>query len=98
MRGESKSALKYLNELSKVDGLTQVKFASPVSRDPGNDMERFNIELQLDMKELRKSLKTLPAEASSEGAGVSPLPNAPPLLKKGGAGAVHNQAPKEGPR
>ena len=69
LRGESKSALKYLAELSKVEGLTEVKFASPVSRDPGNDLERFNIELQLEMKELRKSFKTLAAEASERGAG-----------------------------
>ncbi|MGC8490434.1 MAG: PilN domain-containing protein [Syntrophobacteraceae bacterium] len=81
LRGESKSALKYLTALSKIDGLTQVKFASPVSRDPGNDLERFNIQVELDKKLLRKSFKTLPAETATEGLGQSPLPKAPPPLK-----------------
>ena len=84
LRGEAKSALTYLTDLSKVEGLTQVKFASPVSRDPGNDMERFNIELQLDMKKIQKSFKVLPAETSVEGLGESPLPNVSPPLKGGG--------------
>ena len=33
LRGESKSAIKYLSELSKIEGLSDVKFASPVTRD-----------------------------------------------------------------
>ncbi len=111
LRGESKSALKYLTDLSKVDGFTQVKFASPVSRDPGNDMERFNIELGLDMKKLQKSFKTLPAETSVEGLTQSSLREAPSALKPGrlpakrkfyripgGARAVHNRAHGESRR
>lgn len=62
MRGESKSAIKYLSELSKTDGLTDVKFASPVTRNPSSDMERFNVQMQLDMSKLAKSLESLPAE------------------------------------
>lgn len=54
LRGESKSAIKYLSELSKVDGLTDVKFASPVTRNPSSDQERFNVQLQLDMDKLQK--------------------------------------------
>ncbi|MGC9195796.1 MAG: PilN domain-containing protein [Syntrophobacteraceae bacterium] len=81
LRGEAKSALKYLTDLSKVEGLTEVKFASPVTRDPGNDMERFNIELQLNMKELATNFRVLPAKASAEAAGAKPLPGAP--LQKG---------------
>ncbi len=110
LRGESKSALKYLSELSKVTGLAEVKFASPVTRDPGNDMERFNIELRLDMQKLQKNFKALPAETSTEGLGESPLPNAPPPALKAGAtalpgrgafqlpgvpGALHNHAHRE---
>jgi general secretion pathway protein L len=62
LRGESKSALKYLADLSKTEGLTDVKFASPVTRDPGTDQERFNVQLQLDMEKLKKSFDTLPPE------------------------------------
>ncbi|MDR3569226.1 MAG: PilN domain-containing protein [Syntrophobacteraceae bacterium] len=109
LRGESKSALQYLAALSKVEGLTEVKFASPVSRDPGNDMERFNIELQLDMNKLKTSFKALPHETSAEGLAQSPLPpNGPPLTGAGplppgpkvypAPGAVHNQASKESRR
>ncbi len=62
LRGESKSAIKYLAELSKSEGLSDVKFASPVTRDPGTDEERFNLQLQLDMDKLKKSLEALPSE------------------------------------
>ena len=65
LRGESKSAIKYLADLSKTEGLTDVKFASPVTRDPGTNEERFNVQLQLDMEKLRKSLEGLPAEPSA---------------------------------
>ena len=71
LRGESKSALKYLAELSKIEGMTDVKFASPVTRDPGTDGERFNVQLQLDMEKLKKGFEGLPPElptgALSEG-------------------------------
>ena len=62
LRGESKSAIKYLSELSKIEGLSDVKFASPVTRDPGTDQERFNVQLQLDMEKLKKSFESLPPE------------------------------------
>ncbi len=62
IRGESKSAIKYLSELSKHDGLSDVKFASPVTRNPTSDQERFNVQLQVDMDKLQKNLDTLPAE------------------------------------
>jgi general secretion pathway protein L len=65
LRGESKSAIKYLADLSKTEGLTDVKFASPVTRDPGTNEERFNVQLQLDMEKLKKSLEGLPVEPSS---------------------------------
>ena len=67
LRGESKSAIKYLAELSKTEGLTDVKFASPVTRDPGTDQERFNVQLQLDMEKLKKSFETLPPETPGAG-------------------------------
>ncbi len=56
IRGESKSAAKYLSELSKVDGFSNVSFASPVSRNPSSDKERFNVRIQLEIDRLRKSL------------------------------------------
>ncbi|MEN6437547.1 MAG: PilN domain-containing protein [Syntrophobacter sp.] len=62
IRGESKSAIRYLSELSKTEGLTDVKFASPVTRNPTSDMERFNVQLQIDMEKLKKSLDALPVE------------------------------------
>jgi general secretion pathway protein L len=62
LRGESKSALKYLAELSKIEGMTDVKFASPVTRDPGTDEERFNVQVQLDIDKLKKSFEGLPVE------------------------------------
>ncbi len=110
LRGEAKSALKYLTDLSKVEGLTQVKFASPVTRDPGNDMERFNIELQLDMKELAKNFKPVPAQAVTNVPGCPPLPREPsqkgaPLPAGGkvyhrvaGKVKVHNQPTAESRR
>jgi len=66
LRGESKSAIKYLAELSKTEGLGDVKFASPVTRDPGTDLERFNVQLHLDMEKLKKSFEALPPETPSE--------------------------------
>jgi Tfp pilus assembly protein PilN len=66
IRGESKSAIKYLAELSKTEGLSDVKFASPVTRDPGTDLERFNVQLQLDMEKLKKSFEALPVETPRE--------------------------------
>lgn len=59
LRGESKSAIKYLPELSKVEGFTDVKFASPVTRNPSADSERFNVQLQLDLEKFRKAVASL---------------------------------------
>ncbi len=105
LRGESKSALKYLTVLSKVEGLTEVKFASPVTRDPGNDMERFNIELQLDREKLQKSFKTLPGEALAEdkAGGSPPGPKGAQLpvekkVRMHGGGIVHHQPSGESRR
>jgi len=56
IRGESKSAAKYLSELSKVEGFSNVSFASPVSRNPTSDKERFNVRIQLEVDKLRKNL------------------------------------------
>ncbi|MCE5332960.1 MAG: PilN domain-containing protein [Desulfobacteraceae bacterium] len=66
IRGESKSAIKYLSELSKIEGLSDVKFASPVTRNPASDQERFNVQLQLDIEKLRKNFENLPIEGTEE--------------------------------
>lgn len=68
LRGESKSAIKYLSELSKVEGMNDVRFASPVTRNPASDQERFNVQVQIDPEKLNKYLATLP---SSDEAGDS---------------------------
>jgi general secretion pathway protein L len=92
LRGESKSALKYLAELSKTEGLTDVKFASPVTRDPGTDEERFNVQLQLDMDKLKKSLEVLPPEALGGTVGEGPAPKEP----DGEKGAIGPPSPPPG--
>jgi Tfp pilus assembly protein PilN len=59
LRGESKSAIKYLSDLSKVDGFTDVRFASPVTRNPSSDLERFNLQLQVDSDKIKKTADDL---------------------------------------
>ncbi len=59
LRGESKSAIRYLPELSKVEGFGDVKFASPVTRNPASEMERFNVQFQLDPEKFRKTIGEL---------------------------------------
>lgn len=66
IRGESKSAIKYLSELSKVDGLNDVKFASPVTKNPVSDQERFNVQVQLDFDKLKKSFESMEFEKDLE--------------------------------
>jgi len=87
LRGESKSALKYLAELSKIEGLTDVKFASPVTRDPGTDQERFNVQIELDIDKLKKGFEGLPVETSGAALGAGPESQAPNEVKSG-QGAV----------
>jgi Tfp pilus assembly protein PilN len=83
IRGESKSAARYLSELSKVEGFSAVSFASPVSRNPSSDKERFNVRIQLDIDRLRKTLVnteadlTSTAEEPGDNLEISPQP-APP--------------------
>ena len=96
IRGESKSAIKYLAELSKTEGLSDVKFASPVTRDPGTDMERFNVQLQVDMEKLKKSFEALPPETPrgvlSEGPAAEAAVAAKGLLEGSPSPAEEQQA------
>ncbi len=69
LRGESSSAIKYLTELSKIKGFEDVRFASPVTRNPSNDNERFNLQLKLNVKTLGTTLEAIPLEG-----GVIELP------------------------
>lgn len=62
LRGESASAIKYLTELSQVKGFEDVRFASPVTRTPASDHERFNVQIRVNMQLLRGTLETLPVE------------------------------------
>lgn len=66
IRGESKSAIKYLSELSKVDGLADVRFASPVTKNPVSDQERFNVQVQLDLDKLKKTFESMEFEREPE--------------------------------
>jgi len=59
LRGESVSAIKYLTELSQVKGFEDVRFASPVTRTPSSDHERFNVQIRVNMQLLRATLETL---------------------------------------
>lgn len=73
LRGESKSAIKYLPELSRIEGFGDVKFASPVTRNPSSEQERFNVQLQLDTEKLRKTLLAMeidvpPVRGEADGA------------------------------
>lgn len=93
IRGESKSAIKYLSELSKTEGLTDVKFASPVTRNPSSDMERFNVQLQLDMEKLNKSLEAMPLDKlapaiKAASAGAGDVPGTAPGLPAGTEGST----------
>jgi len=73
LRGESKSAIKYLSDLSKIEGFTDVRFASPVTRNPSSDLERFNVQLQLDLDKLHKSADSLsPAQIGERTAAEKP--------------------------
>jgi len=66
LRGESKSAIKYLSELSKVEGFQDVKFASPVTRNPTSDQERFNLQLEVNLEKLKKTISDLQIDKTVE--------------------------------
>jgi general secretion pathway protein L len=57
LRGESKSAIKYLSELSNVEGFEEAKFASPVQRLPKSDKERLVVNLKINPKKLKVALE-----------------------------------------
>ncbi len=66
LRGESKSAIKYLSDLNKVQGFEDVRFGSPVSKNPASDKERFHIQMMVNLEKLKKSLEN---PATVEGGG-----------------------------
>lgn len=57
LRGDSKSAVHYMGELSKIAGFKDVKFISPVRKDAGTDKEFFNIEITVDWNEFKQALQ-----------------------------------------
>ncbi len=65
LRGESTSAIKYLTDLSKIKGFEDVRFASPVTRNPSSDKERFNLQMKLNVGALKKTLETIPLEGGA---------------------------------
>lgn len=77
LRGESKSAIKYLPELSKIDGFTDVRFASPVTKNPTSDQERFNVQIQLDLEKFKKTIEAMPAEKSEDKSDTEALSEPP---------------------
>jgi len=68
LRGESKSAIKYLTELSTVEGFEEVKFASPVSRLPKSDRERLVLNVRIDPPKLRGALEQSRSREGAESA------------------------------
>jgi general secretion pathway protein L len=98
IRGESRSAIKYLAELSKTEGLSDVKFASPVTRDPGTDLERFNVQLQLDMDKLKKSFEALPPETPREVLSEGPAAVVEKGLLEGSPSQAEEQQAPETPQ
>ncbi len=101
LRGDSKSAIKFLSELSKVEGLSDVRFASPVTRSPSSEDERFNVQLQVDQEKLRKTIETMglnKEEESVEPGALDQNATAPavvPKLMKGHPPAAADEAVEE---
>lgn len=84
LRGDSKSAIKYLSDLSKVEGFGDVRFASPVTRAPSSDDERFNVQFQIDSEKLKKTIDALELnkeEASTEQGTVDQNATVPGITK-----------------
>jgi general secretion pathway protein L len=85
VRGESKSAIKYLPELSKIEGFSDVRFASPVTKNPASDMERFNIQIHLDLEKFKKTIENIPPELKeSSPADMEPPEEPPPVVQPSG--------------
>jgi Tfp pilus assembly protein PilN len=102
IRGESKSAAKYLSELNKVDGFSNVSFASPVSRNPTSDKERFNVRIQLEVDKLRRVLAARGSEVGvrpeEEGDSLAPaLDTTPPQESAPAAEAPKSVSPTKEP-
>lgn len=57
IRGQSKAAVKYVSELSKVEGFGKVSLVSPIRRDPRSDSERFYLRIEINSKKLKQTLK-----------------------------------------
>jgi Tfp pilus assembly protein PilN len=94
LRGESTSAAKYLSELSKVEGFSNVSFASPVSRNPSSDKERFNVRIVMDIDKLRRTLASrVPVEEIKppDAEGMDASFNAPPAQEAPPAGESSKQ-------
>lgn len=79
LRGDSKSAIKYLSDLSKIEGFSDVRFASPVTRSPSSEDERFNVQFQLDPEKLRKTADTMELLKEEEVAAPNPVEQTSPV-------------------
>jgi hypothetical protein len=71
LRGDSKSAIKFLSELSKIEGFSDVRFASPVTRSPSSEDERFNVQFQVDQEKLIKTVEAMGLNKGDEGIEAS---------------------------
>jgi hypothetical protein len=81
LRGDSKSAIKYLSELSKIEGFSDVRFASPVTRSPSSEDERFNVQFQLDPDKLKKTADGMELFKEEEIAAPNPAEQTSPVPK-----------------
>lgn len=86
LRGDSKSAIKFLSELSKIEGFSDVRFASPVTRSPTSEDERFNVQYQLDSEKLKKTVDAMDLYKQEETSEQDTSEQEPPsgkILKDG---------------
>jgi hypothetical protein len=73
LRGESSSTVKALSEISRMEGIGEMRFTSPIRQDRRGQKELFYVQFQLDSDKLRTSLKgfspDLFGQAEREGQG-----------------------------
>ncbi len=83
LRGESESAVRYLAELAKVQGFSDVSLVSPISTDPRSGKERFYLKVRLERERVRTLLEEIDVgtfTTDGESLGVNeaePLPEVP---------------------
>ena len=78
--------------MSKAEGFGDVRFASPVTRNPNSDQERFNVQMQVDVEKLKKSFDALSIGKEEEKSAETEAPP-PAAVKVPGEQVVPEEAP-----